>query len=432
MLKKFGKLWKDRRGNALLIAGFAMPMLVGAAGLATDTVQWALWKRQLQRAADSAAFAGTYASAAGNSVPNAVSLDLQRNNKVGIALLSAPSIAYPANTAQYTNAVQVTISVKKDLTFASFFMKNQPTITTTATAGMIDIGEYCVRALRKDSTPGIVISGNTTTNLGCRAQSNSRHSTNSVNPNGASYVFNATAVAGVGGLPSSITGTTKLIPHSMELADPFAGKYPTDIPSSAGTCQNFNQMDIPSLSTTTGSGTSRVVTRVMKPGCYNSFAPNGQDIYMLKSGTYYLNSTDFKLAGQDTLMVYPDPGEANPGVTIILTGSTPGSLAINGTATVNLYAPTSGTYANMLFIQSSSATTDNNNILNGSATTTYNGGVYFPRGQVTMNGTAGNQTRCLMIVGYTVKFAGNANVQNDKTGCKTPPPQSGKSIRLLA
>ena len=55
MIKAFKKLWNDKRGNALIIAGAALPLLVGSAGLATDTIQWALWKRQLQRAADSAA-----------------------------------------------------------------------------------------------------------------------------------------------------------------------------------------------------------------------------------------------------------------------------------------------------------------------------------------------------------------------------------------
>ena len=60
MRKLFKKLWSNDRGNALIIAGAALPMLVGAAGLATDTIQWALWKRQLQRAADSAALAGVH------------------------------------------------------------------------------------------------------------------------------------------------------------------------------------------------------------------------------------------------------------------------------------------------------------------------------------------------------------------------------------
>ncbi|HEX3677283.1 MAG TPA: pilus assembly protein TadG-related protein, partial [Sphingomicrobium sp.] len=59
------KLWRDRRGNALIIAGAALPLIVGSAGLASDTIQWALWKRQLQRVADSAAEAGAYAKVAG-------------------------------------------------------------------------------------------------------------------------------------------------------------------------------------------------------------------------------------------------------------------------------------------------------------------------------------------------------------------------------
>ena len=57
MIAFLKKLQRDRRGNALMIAGAALPLLVGSVGLATDTIQWALWKRQLQRAADSAAFA---------------------------------------------------------------------------------------------------------------------------------------------------------------------------------------------------------------------------------------------------------------------------------------------------------------------------------------------------------------------------------------
>ena len=77
------KLVKDRRGNVLAIAAVALPLGVGAAGLATDTIQWTLWKRQLQRAADSAAIAGVYdrssANGATTGTPNAVCYDLAKN-----------------------------------------------------------------------------------------------------------------------------------------------------------------------------------------------------------------------------------------------------------------------------------------------------------------------------------------------------------------
>ena len=67
MIAFIRKLIGDRRGNVLVIVGRLPALMVGAAGLATDTIEWTLWKRQLQRAADSAAFAGTYdrASASG-------------------------------------------------------------------------------------------------------------------------------------------------------------------------------------------------------------------------------------------------------------------------------------------------------------------------------------------------------------------------------
>jgi hypothetical protein len=42
MISWFRKLWQDKRGNAIMIAGAMLPLVVGAAGLATDTIQWTL------------------------------------------------------------------------------------------------------------------------------------------------------------------------------------------------------------------------------------------------------------------------------------------------------------------------------------------------------------------------------------------------------
>ena len=80
MIGFFKKLWRDKRGNALVIAAAALPLVLGSAGLASDTIQWALWKRQLQRAADSAAIAGVYANVqSAISVTDAVNRDLSFN-----------------------------------------------------------------------------------------------------------------------------------------------------------------------------------------------------------------------------------------------------------------------------------------------------------------------------------------------------------------
>ena len=93
MISSLKRLWRDRRGNSLAIAGAALPLVLGSAGLASDTIQWTLWKRQLQRAADSAAMAGVYAKVSGQSVgscsniaganyENPVAYDIQKNLKL--------------------------------------------------------------------------------------------------------------------------------------------------------------------------------------------------------------------------------------------------------------------------------------------------------------------------------------------------------------
>src|SRR3954449_9976830 len=114
------KLLKDRRGNVLAIACACMTLVIGAAGLATDTIEWTLWKRQLQRAADSAAFAGAYDRAAATAgattnTPTAVCRDLSVNLHTWMSLIatspctgsvgSYSSISYPANTAFVSNQV---------------------------------------------------------------------------------------------------------------------------------------------------------------------------------------------------------------------------------------------------------------------------------------------------------------------------------------
>ena len=93
MISSLKRLWRDRRGNSLAIAGAALPLVLGSAGLASDTIQWTLWKRQLQRAADSAAMAGVYAIAAGKPVGNCAI------NSARFAVASATGSGCPARVA---------------------------------------------------------------------------------------------------------------------------------------------------------------------------------------------------------------------------------------------------------------------------------------------------------------------------------------------
>ena len=87
--KRLRTLIRNESGNTLAIGAAAMPIIIGAAALAVDTVHISLAKRELQRAADSAAIAGVWAinhnptstgSARATFARNGVTRDLQVNN----------------------------------------------------------------------------------------------------------------------------------------------------------------------------------------------------------------------------------------------------------------------------------------------------------------------------------------------------------------
>ena len=193
MFNPFSKLWNDKRGNILVIAAAAIPVIVAAAGLATDTIQWTIWKRQLQRAADSAAIAGVYDRESNGTsttnVPTAVARDLTLNNHTWMALKTGyPQISYPANAGVKTDQVTVGLAVQQSLPFSSIFVSTAPTITASATASGVAIGDPCMLALDPTAAPSINFSGNATVYMpNCPVFSNSS-ATNSPVARGSAVV----------------------------------------------------------------------------------------------------------------------------------------------------------------------------------------------------------------------------------------------------
>lgn len=415
MISFLKRLMRDRRGNAIMIGAAALPLVLGSAGLATDTIQWALWKRQLQRAADSAAFAGVYAKLQEGSANTGVTRDLNNNNHLWVSLLSGyPQVSEPADTATQINAVEVGLAAQQRLGFSSLFMSAAPIIRVTARAAAVESDEFCVVALEDTNESGIIIQGSSTVNLGCGMISNSRSATASVVVNGVGHIVTAEPVAGAG-VVQDVNGVTEEKSYHIPQPDPYDGLYSTDIPTSAP-CRTRNQHVV----STTGNVTT------LSPGCYSgaaSFKFTGGD-YVLQPGVYYLDSIDFNITGGSV---------TGDGVTIILTGSSPGQVNMNGNGTVDLVAPTSGPYENLLLMQSASAANINNtNTLNGTADSAFDGTIYFPSQQLTFSGNAGAMTKCAMVVARRVEFAGNTNIQNDTNGCEADSTVLGWVVRLIA
>lgn len=402
----FGSIKTDKTGNVLILGAITLPMMLGAAGLGFDTIQWTLTQRQMQRAADSAAIAGAYARLQNSNVAAQSNTSLNRDGMTGLS--TAPVIENAPVLGRYagdTNAVKVILQTEEALPFSSLFMVRPPTIRAEATARALSNGDYCVISLENTSVAGISMQGNSRVDLGCGMATNSNASS-AVIASGSSTI-NATPIAAVGGLTSSsnYANGTKLLPYSIRQNDPFINLPQPQLP----TCSA--QLSVKPNQTRTISGSS-------SGQCFRGIDIKGTVDF--GPGVYYIDGGAFSAGSQAVLR--------GQGVTFILTSATaasnPSSIAqasVNGGATMQLTAPTSGTYAGVLFYQDRRAPNQDGNRMNGNSSSAFQGAFYFPSQGLDFTGTSGMSTECVQIAARRVSFNGNSSIANR---C---PPNSGAS-----
>src|SRR5947209_12908205 len=404
MISFFGKLMRSKRGNVLAIAAATLPLFIAAAGLATDTIQWTLWKRQLQRAADSAAIAGVYNREATAGLTTgtaaAVAHDLTLNLHTFYSLATGRGncsgtcdITYPADSGAMTDQVNVTISIQRPLSFSSLFMSAAPIITATSTAAAISTGTPCALALNSTGT-AMNYSGNATvTAPTCILYSDSA-SANAASAGGSSAVT-AKAVDAVGGIQQSNNFSVGSYgPYSPSIADPFSSVTPDP---NAMNCTNA----------AANKNTDWAAMKAAGTNCFSSLSTNPSDSIIVPNnfGTIYINggSVDFK--GDFTCT----------GCNIVLTNNGTAANATIGTWTSNsqahntITAPTTGPFAGIAVYQDRRATGGTDKI-NGGAGNVLQGAIYFPKDTLQINGSGTAVSLCAMWIANNITFLGNSSI----------------------
>jgi hypothetical protein len=435
MRKFVRKIWEDKRGNALIIAGAALPLLVGSAGLATDTIQWSLWKRQLQRTADSAAIAGAYDrfqnDGATENTDGAVTHDITLNHHTGITMeTSYPKVTFPNNETGKTNQVNVELAVRRPLSFSSMFMKNAPLIRVSARAATVGSGaEFCVLSLQNNSKTGLQATGNANITMDCGMMTNST-ATNAAAGQGSASVT-ATTLAAAGGIQQSANWrVSSYQPYSPQLDDPYKDLTPeTD---------DFD--DCPTNPPALNVNNSNSGGTVSGGACYSSISIGSNRTYTLSNGTYIVSGGGVTVQGHLNLV----------NATIVLTNKDPsgsatiGTFDMNANSTINATAPSTGKWAGMAIYQDRRANDDapTGNItasapnkLNGSSGNTITGIVYFPSQQVTYNGDGTGVATCTQFVAKRIYWSGSSNTTNFTKNCDMygiRPITSPLKVRLVA
>jgi hypothetical protein len=428
------KLFKDPRGNALVIAGAALPLLIGSAGLASDTVQWALFKRQLQRAADSAALAGVYGRLASQTVTTgacSASTTIARdltvgdvNNRLGVtptcAVQSPPTSG--AWTAANFSAVKITMTAQRSLPFSGMFMSATPTITASATAAVVQSGRYCAKALDPNTETGISFSGSATVNLGCGMIANAK-GPNAVDGGGSSTIT-ASPMAAVGQIANSTNFATGTVmqPYSSPTTDPYASVNPPAVPN--GCNQSALQGNASSI-TVTGSSSSSPATV-----CYKDITLNSGQTATFTDAIVILNGGDLTANAGTTLTCVRCTFILTTDATNISSNSI-GKITFNGGATINLTAPTTGVYSGLVIYKDRRAPNCNNcNKINGNSTSFIEGGIYVPTQELQMSGNGGINTNCVQMVAWQLQFTGNTTITNTCPG--GPRGWDVSMVRLVA
>ena len=437
---------RGEEGQAMIVVAMAFTVLMCAAGIGVDMGFLRYQKRAQQSAADSAAVAGAAEISYGD-VSQAAQTDATSNgytngsNNVTVSVYNPPNDGPHAGLAGY---VEVLVSKLQPTFFAKAMGISTATVSARAVAYGGASGTGCIYALSPTGT-GILLNGSPKLITQCGVIIDSI-SSSALLMNG-SPVLNARYVAIVGS--DSLNGPYSLSPTPVmgiaPASDPLAyldssepsittpcsggSTYPaingtgsTVTITPGGNCYsvtinginnrvtlspgNYGSVTINGTgnNVTLGAGVYGNVlingsgTLTMGPGQYSSITGNGTPNETFNPGVYTITSGGLTINGAN--------GLSGTGVTFYL-GPSAGGVTVNGSDSNNLTAPSSGTYAGILFFQNPGDT--NAAVINGSNTTTVNGALYFPKAQVTMNGS--NST----TANYTILVANNIVMNGSDT-----------------
>jgi Flp pilus assembly protein TadG len=384
-LKRLIGLLRNEKGNALIIGAATLPLILGSAAFAVDSIQMALMKRQLQHAADSAAMAGAYALEQNVDPEDAVHHDLDQNY---FPILTQAESVVVGPSGGYQQTVRVQLTTAKKLPFFSLFTHTTTTITGDATAALVQTGNFCMLSLYNGTDPGIDVNGTADVTLGCGMAANS------TGPQGVTAGGNSTitaspimAVGGLDGTSNNFVAPTKLQPHSQAQADPFLS---VPNPSPPSPC-------LPGGALTGG-------TYATGTYCFTSVGIQPSNAATFGDGSViYVNGGDVDIKGDFTAL----------SSTLVMTGTNgqAGNFTMNSQANLKMSAPTSGTYKGLIIYRDRRAANVGIKI-NGGASSQFSGAIYMPSTDMTFTGNSGMNVQCLQMVGQKLIFRGTAQLNN--------------------
>jgi hypothetical protein len=423
---------KNEAGQSLVFVAVGLVALLGFVGLGIDMGVLRYQKRLQQTAADGAAIAGAtnltyggvqtgaqaasvsngFTDASGNDATacsNSAAIGtmcVQVNNPPQPVTVNGTLIPAGPHSGDI-NYVEVVIAVVQPTYFMNIFGVDRQTIAARAVATNLAGGTNgntsgCLYTLGPPNAAieGVNINGSATLNApSCGIVDNGNYNTkgNKLDINAGTFGVSGSAnVSGPGGTVTCGGGTSSCPTYGTPAAaDPMGSMTPpcTFPCTLAGSTVSINGNG---NFTITGSGGAVAYSNgvyTVSPGVYSSFSISGTgsgNSVFFSGGTYIFdgntgtNADVMTIPGNATI----SSGTGANGVTFYFTNDA--TIQTNGTPTINLSAPSSGTYQGILMWQDKNdpnvGPAPNGPTLGGNSGTQYNGVLYFPSDQLTFYG----------------------------------------------
>jgi Putative Flp pilus-assembly TadE/G-like len=409
--------------------------LIGMLSLAGETASWWMYQRAAQNAADSAAIA---AATNGDSTDDGGGVArFMREGEAAAAqygyvngsnnatVIVNDTVACPSDTTATTcYQAQITKKVSLYLTQIVGFTGDDGagfkliSASAIATSGGGAAPPFCIVALGTSAKKDLTINCGPNSDLpGCAVGSNGATDCN------GHAITGTTASYAAAGDNNDCAANGNFQTLKSPITDPYSG-LTKDVPpnhcSSYGS-EGSNTQNLIAGGTNAGGvqvfcGDTELATQTTqtsKKGKTTTTTTCDSSSVVLPAGTVLV-------IVNGTLDICSATLDGSAGATIIFTGNSGGPSAnqfISGSGTIDVSAPTSGTWAGMALYQDSNTTNvpaSSITFAGNSPTFQVNGLIYTPNANVTISGDIGSAGACVGFLAQTVIINGTGNVIDAK------------------
>jgi hypothetical protein len=408
----FAGVLRSNRGGIAIWMGFVLVFGVVPFALLATEVGFVLFKqREMQQAADGAAYSGALALSAGQNARSEARA-VAASNKPHPFIHGTDNVTVTVNVPptlepySQDQGVEVIISQPWELAI-SRLSGREYVIGARAIATLQAGGQVCVLALKGTNyAQAVKASGGAVADLqGCSLAVNSISSSSLDVSGGARITASAVSTAGgystSGGGKIELTATGAVKTGQRPVKDPYASlAMPTQ------SCTRTTLLKVTSSTT-------------LPPGgyCGGISVSGGATLTLLSDHVYNI---------RDGLSVSGNSQLIGNHVTLVMEGDA--TVSFSGGSIINLVAPTTGPTAGIAFFGDRNASGESS--FTGGTNQTIVGAIYLPGQSVKYTGGVGlNPTKCTELIASTITFAGNSSF---RLGCSGMPIQTvGNQIALV-